>query len=113
MSPRYMMRRGIFPGLVAQQYAQQGAVNLQVAVVVDEAQLPEFVHEKTDPRPRRADDAGQGLLTNRYRDRLRPTFLAEVRQQEQRPRQPLFTRVEKLIDQVLLDTAVARQKMGR
>jgi hypothetical protein len=28
---------------------QQGAVNLQVAVVVDEAQLAEFIHEEAHP----------------------------------------------------------------
>ena len=46
-------------------------------------------------------------------DLLRRVFLAEIRQDEQRPSQPLFARIEELIDQVRLDPAVARQKMRR
>src|SRR5688572_17300081 len=99
-------------GLVAQQDAQQGTVNLQVAIVADEAQRPEFVHEMADPWSRGADDLGQCFLADRRGDVLRALFLAEVRQQEQRPGQPLFARVEELIDQVLLDAAVAGQQMG-
>src|SRR5712691_8106483 len=33
-----------------------------MAVVADEAQLPEFVHEMTDARARGADDLGQRLV---------------------------------------------------
>ena len=36
-------------------------------------------------------------------------LLAVTRQQQQRPRQPLFARVEELIDQILLDADVAGQ----
>ena len=34
---------------VMQNDIEQGAVNLQVAVVVDEAQLAEFIHEEAHP----------------------------------------------------------------
>ena len=37
-------------------------VDLAVAVVVDEAQFPKFVHEKIDSRPRCADHLRQSLL---------------------------------------------------
>ena len=56
--------------------AQQGAMDRQLAVIGDEAQLPEFVHEMTDARARRADDLGQRFLADPVRDRLRPAFLA-------------------------------------
>jgi len=45
-------------GVVVQDDGQQGTMDLQMAVVVDEAQLSELVHEKTNPRARRADDLG-------------------------------------------------------
>jgi hypothetical protein len=71
-------------------------VNFDVAVAFHQAQRPELVHEVTDPRARRADDLGERLLTDLCRDRLRAAFFAEVSQQEKRPRQPLFARVEEL-----------------
>ena len=82
-----------------------------MAVVVDEAELPELVHELIDARTRRSDDFGQRLLADRRGDGLRTTLLAEIRQQKKGSRQPLFARVEELVDQVFLDPAVPRQKM--
>ena len=35
-------------------------------------------------------------------DRLRAALLAEIRQQKERSRQPLFARIEELVDQVRL-----------
>jgi hypothetical protein len=90
-------------GLVAQNDTQQRAVDLKVAVVIDEAQFPEFVHEETDTRPGRADHLGERLLADLGRDRLRPAFLGEIREEKKRPRQALFAGVEQLIDQVLFD----------
>src|SRR5260370_4479123 len=98
----------LLQGSVPQHDAQQGTMDLKVTVVGNEAQLPEFVHEVTDARTRRADDIGQRLLADARRDRLRTAFLAEIRQQEKSPREPLFARVEELVDQVLLYPAVAR-----
>ena len=36
-------------GLVVQDNTQEGIVDAKSAVVLDDAQLPEFVHEKIDP----------------------------------------------------------------
>ena len=44
-------------------------MNSQMPVVVDEAELPELVHEGVDPGARRADDFGQRLLADLGRDR--------------------------------------------
>ena len=41
--------------LVVQDDIQQRTVDLQLAVVLDEAQFPESVHEKADSRTSRAD----------------------------------------------------------
>ena len=65
-------------------------MDLQVAVVVDETQLPEYIHEDIHAPARRADDFGQRFLAARYGDRLRPTVLAEIRQQKKRSRKSLF-----------------------
>jgi hypothetical protein len=36
-------------GIVVQDYTQQGIVDLQVAIVIDEPQFTELVHENVDP----------------------------------------------------------------
>ena len=41
--------------LIAENYVQQGTVDFNAAVVVNKTQFPEFVHEETHARSRRAD----------------------------------------------------------
>src|SRR5207248_2789457 len=91
-SPRKTLRL-----LVVEHYVEQGAVYFEVAVVADEAQFAEFVHEVADPRPRSSDDSGERLLADCPDDGLRSAFLPEIRQQQQHSRQPFFTGVEKLV----------------
>src|SRR6188472_1287023 len=50
--------------LIAENDGQERAVDVQAAVVVDEAHLAEAVHEVADPRPRGADHGGEGLLAH-------------------------------------------------
>ena len=69
-------------------------------VVVDEAELPELVHEVVDPRSGRADHLRQVLLIDAGDDRFGLAVLAKVRQQQEHPRQPLLARVEQLIDEI-------------
>ena len=45
-----------------QDNTQEGFVDADLAIVLDEAQFPEFVHEKIDPGPRCADHLRQHLL---------------------------------------------------
>ena len=47
---------------VAQHHAQEGVVDLQAAVVVDEPELAKLVHEEVDPRARGADHLRQDFL---------------------------------------------------
>ena len=65
---------------------------------------------KTHARPGRPDHLGKDLLTDLCRDHLWPAFLSEVRQQKEKPCEALFTGVEQLIDKVLFNTAVARER---
>jgi len=84
-------------------------MDFNFSVVTDEAELAEFVHEKADPGPCRADHFGQRFLTDMRIDGRRITFLTKVRQQKEKPREALFTRIEQLVDQVFFDPAVPGQ----
>ena len=64
-------------------------MDLQHAVVVDEPELAEFVHEAAYTWTCAADHFRERLLAHRY-DRLRLSLLAEVRHQEEYPRQTLL-----------------------
>ncbi len=86
-------------------------MNVQAAVVFNEAQLPKLVHEETHPGPRRPDHFGQGFLTDPGHDGLMLPVFAEAGQQQQNPRQPLLTGIEKLIDQVLFDPNIPGQQV--
>ena len=67
--------------LVVQDDTEEGGVNLQSAVVVNEAQLPELIQKETDAGPRGADHFGPYFLTDLRNDRLRLAFFPEVGQQ--------------------------------
>jgi hypothetical protein len=48
--------------LFVQDDTEEGIVHLNLAVVLDEAQFPEFVHEEIDSGPRCANHLRQHLL---------------------------------------------------
>ena len=50
-------------------------------VVIDEAMLPELIHEVTDPRPGCADHFCQGCLIDSRKHGFGSTFLAKMSQQ--------------------------------
>src|SRR5882762_7236997 len=56
--------------LVVQNDVEEGTVNMQAVVVVNEAELPEFIHKETDSRPRCADHFGERFLADLRHDRL-------------------------------------------
>src|SRR5579862_1774237 len=99
-------------GLFVQDQVQQRAVYLDLAVVIDKPQFAELVHEKTHARSRGADHVRQCFLTDFRQDRLGAACLAKIRQEEERSRKALLAGIEKLIDEVGFDTAVAGQKVG-
>src|ERR1700730_9228845 len=90
---------------------QQGAVNFQVAVVFNEAQFPEFIHEVTDARPRGADHLREGLLADLRNYLLRSAVLAKIRQEEKSSCQTPLARIEQMTKQFLLDEQGPSQKM--
>ena len=70
-------------------------MDLQPApAIVDEAQLSEPIHEKTDPRPGCADHFRQRLLTDFGNYRLGFAFLAKMSEQQKDPGQPFFAGIK-------------------
>src|SRR6266850_2825958 len=91
--------------LLVQDHSQEGIVDLDLAVVLDEAEFPEFVHEEIDSRPRRANHLRQHPLRYFGKHLLRMASRAVVREQQQGARQPFLAGIEELVDQVLLDSS--------
>ena len=75
-------------------------------VVLNEAEFPEFIHEKVDSGARCANHFRQHLLGNFGKHLFWLGFLAVPSEQQKSPRQPFLARIEKLIDQILLDSDV-------
>jgi len=98
--------------LLVQDNTQEGIVDVDLAVVLDEAQLPELVHEKIDPWACRADHLRQHFLRYFGKDLLRLARRAIAREKEESVRQPLLAGVKELVDQVLLDSEVPCQYVG-
>jgi len=98
--------------LLVQDNTQQGIVDVDLAVVFDEAQFSEFVHEKIDPWACRADHLRQHFLRYFGKDLLRLARRAIAREQEESAGQPLLAGVKELVDQVLLDSEVPCQYVG-
>jgi hypothetical protein len=90
---------------------QQRAMDFQPAVVVNESQFSEAVHEETDSRAGCAYHLGQGLLTDRGDYAMGDPVLTEVSKHEQNTSQPLFAGVEKLIHQVRFVSDVPQQQI--
>lgn len=80
--------------LIVQDDVQQGAIDGQVTVILDQSQAPEFVHEEADPGPGRADHLRQGLLADFGDDRFGFFVLAEIRQDQEQTRETFLAGVE-------------------
>ena len=88
-------------------------MNLQAAVVVDEAELPKLVHEEVDTRAGRADHLGQELLRHARKGAVRRLGFTVTREQQKRACKPLLAGVEELVDQILFDSDVPRQHVSQ
>src|SRR5271167_2178674 len=95
--------------LVVHDDVQECRVDLQSAVIFDEAELPEPVHEEIDPGPCRTHLCCQDLLTD-LGYRFHFSFFAEVGEQQENPSKPLFARIEQVIHQIGFDLNVARKQ---
>ena len=76
--------------LLVQDDGEQGFVDLDFAVVFDEAQFPEFVHEEIDAGTSGADHAGQGFLGHPRQDAV-GLFLFALAREEHRVRARRFS----------------------
>src|ERR1700738_2368516 len=98
-------------GLVEQDHVQQGIMDLDFSVIFDKTQFAKLVHEEAHARSGRADHLRQRFLTERSHDRLRPSLLAKVCKQKEKPGQALLARIKQLIDQVLFNSTVSSQQI--
>ena len=87
-------------------------MNLDLAVIANEAELAKLVHEKADPGAGCPDHLGERLLADLRRDRLRGAILSEICQEQQKTRKPLLAGIEELVDQVFFDAAVSTEKIA-
>jgi hypothetical protein len=97
--------------LLVQDNAQEGFVDVDLAIVLDKAQFSEFVHEKIDPGTRCANHLRQRLLGYIGNHLLRLVLRPISRKQQQSTRQPFFAGVEELVYQVLFDPGVSSQRV--
>ncbi len=87
-------------------------MNLQPApaIVVNEAQRSEPVHEKAHPGTGCAHHLCQRLLADLGDHSFRLALLAKVSQQQKNSSQPFFAGIEQLIHQIFFVTDVSRQR---
>jgi len=84
---------------------QEGFIDEDFAATVfDEAQAPEFVHEKVDSGARSPDHSRQSPLRHFGNHGFRPVLLAIASEQKKRAGQTFLAGVEELVYQVRLDS---------
>jgi hypothetical protein len=99
--------------LVVENDVEKRTVDLQPpAVIVNEAQCPEPVHEKADSRAGCAYHLSQSLLTDFGDYSLRHAVLAEMSKQKKNPSEPLFAGIEKLVNQIFFMPDVPREQIS-
>ena len=87
-------------------------MNFDVSVVADKPQLAKLIHEVANPGSRGPNHFRQGRLTDIRIDRLRTAFLAKICEQQEKSCKAPFTRIEELVDEVLLNPTVPGQEIG-
>ena len=99
--------------LVVEDNAEERVVDVDfAAVVVDEAELAELVHEEIYAGAGGAYHFGEGFLRNFGQRFLRIARGAVTRQQQQSAREALLAGIEELVDQIFFDADVARQHVS-
>jgi hypothetical protein len=88
--------------------AQERRLDLDPAVVVDKAQLPELVHEEVDAPACSPHDFGERFLRQSRHNPLRRAVLRSVpRQEQKRTGEPPFNRVEEMVDEIFFDADIS------
>src|SRR5487761_167125 len=98
--------------LFVQDNREKRTVDVKTAIIFDEAQFPELVHEKIDARARGADHFRKRFLRDLGKHFLGFVLLAIASEQQESASEAFLAGVEKLIDQVLFDANVARKHVG-
>ena len=86
-------------------------MDLKSAIVMNEAQFPEFVHENTHLGARCANHSSQHLLRYIENHPLRLGFLTVASEQQKSAGQAFLGGVKKLIDQISLHSDVPRKQI--
>ena len=79
-------------------------MNPDAAVVFNKAELAKAIHEEADAGPGGSDHFRQRFLRDLWDQRFRFSRLAKLREQQENSRQTLLAGVEKLIDEIGLDS---------
>src|ERR1700730_9662984 len=85
--------QNVYPSIV-QHDTQEGSIDFNSAIVLDETELPEFVHEQIDPRAGCANHLRQSLLRYFLKSSFRVILLTVLGKQQKSAREPLLGRVE-------------------
>src|SRR5579862_2787873 len=95
---------------IVQDNTQEGLVDANLAATVfDEAQVPEFVHEKVDSGARCPDHFRQSLLRHSGNHCFGVVLLAIASEQKKRAGQTFLAGVEELVYEVRLDSDASCQ----
>src|ERR1700743_1769428 len=87
-------------------------MNAQLPVVFNVTKLTEAIHKEADPGASAPDHLRQSFLAYLGNDGIRHAFFAKLGQQQQCSCKTLLAGVEKLVNQVCLDSRIASQQVG-
>jgi len=82
-----------------------------VAIVIDKTELPELIHEMTDPRPGGAHHLCQLFLIDSGKFSFGSTFPAKVHKQQENPGQAFLTEIEESIHEIFFDATHTRKQV--
>ena len=89
-----------------QKGTQKGTIDLKAAVILDQTQFFEFIHEDIDSGARRPDRFREGLLRDPGESFLSQAFFLGTGEVEKGSGQALLGGIKKLIDEVGFDSDV-------
>src|ERR1035437_6088449 len=95
---------------IVQNHIQQRLINPDAAVVFDEAELAEAIHEEADAGAGGADHLRQSFLRDGRNQMFWLIWFTEFRKNQKNSRQAPFAGVKKLVDKICLGSHTLDQK---